>query len=67
MQLLEFDGVAEFLVTSPQILHNARQDPYYNEKVYPDEQKFLDFEHVAWTIGYEEVHVQDGKVVPLYT
>ena len=44
-------------------LHKARQDPYYEEVVVPDENRLYDWETARWTYGWEEVYIEDGKVV----
>lgn len=39
------------------------EDPYHKEVVQPDEAKLVDRQSVRRTVGYEEVWVQDRKVV----
>lgn len=41
----------------------AQKDPYYEEVVAQDELKFADVPRTKILIGWEEVYVQDGKVV----
>ncbi len=43
--------------------HKAREDPYYKEVVFPDEEKLFEWETAKWSVGWEEVWVEDGKVV----
>ncbi|KAJ9603538.1 hypothetical protein H2200_011724 [Cladophialophora chaetospira] len=60
---LEFDGVAEFLMPDAASFHKAREDPYYQAVVFPDEEKLFEWETAKWTVGWEEVWIKDGKVV----
>lgn len=41
----------------------AQQDPFYIEKVAPDEAKMGDPVKTKFIIGWEEHYVLDGKVV----
>ncbi|OAP62041.1 hypothetical protein AYL99_04244 [Fonsecaea erecta] len=59
-----YDGVAEFIVKDIEGIKKSRDDPFFIEKVRPDEEKFFDVKGMAWTIGWEEVYVLDGKIVP---
>ena len=60
---LEYDGVAEFLMPDASCFHKARQDPYYEQFVMPDENELFEWETVQWTVGWEEVYIENGKVV----
>lgn len=61
--ILDFDGHGEILVETSDSLKALMEDPYYKEVVEPDEAKLIDKQSVRRTVGYEEVWVQDGKVV----
>jgi hypothetical protein len=41
----------------------ARADPFYAEKVAPDEQKFFSWDGTRWMLGYERVYIKDGQMV----
>jgi hypothetical protein len=41
----------------------AQKDPYYEQVVVRDELKFADVARTQTLVGWEEVYVQDGKVV----
>ena len=61
----EPDGYAEFLFPENDIgcFEKALQDPYYEDVISPDEQKFLDMSRNRLTVGYVETYVEAGKVV----
>ena len=61
IQKLEYDRVAEFWMPDASCFHKARQDPYYEQVVMPDENHLLEWETVQWSV-LEEVYVKDGKV-----
>ena len=61
--LADYDGHVEFMVRSIEDLKKAVEDPEYPERVLPDEQRFLDQSSSVVTLGWEEVYVEDGKVV----
>ncbi|EED11985.1 conserved hypothetical protein [Talaromyces stipitatus ATCC 10500] len=60
---LDFDGHAEILVDSLDIIKALQEDPYYKAVIEPDESNLIDFQSVRHIIGYEEVWVLDGKAV----
>ncbi|PWY96734.1 hypothetical protein BO94DRAFT_481773 [Aspergillus sclerotioniger CBS 115572] len=62
-QGLEFDGHAEVLLESWDILARLRADPYYQEVVEPSENKLIDKGSVKRRVGYEEIWVTEGKAV----
>lgn len=39
------------------------EDPYYKEVVEPDEAKLINKQSVRHIVGYEEVWIEDGKLV----
>jgi hypothetical protein len=59
----EYDGFVELLMPSLSCFDEAQKDPYYLEVVAPDELKFADVPRTQILVGWEEVYVQDGKVV----
>ncbi|KAF3049716.1 hypothetical protein E8E11_008079 [Didymella keratinophila] len=54
----EFDGAAEFWAPSMEDLEAVFSSQEYYEKVYLDENNFLDREKSRTLIGYEEVDIQ---------
>ena len=67
MKRLEFDGVAEFWMPDASCFQKAREDPYYEKVVQPDENQLFEWETCQWTVGWEEVYIEDGKVVAVPT
>ena len=61
--IAEYDGFVELLMPSLSCFDEAQKDPYYQEVVVPDELKFADVPRTQILVGWEEVYVQDGKVV----
>jgi hypothetical protein len=61
--ILDFDGVAEVTVENLDILRKLVEDNFFSEFATPDEADLVDLSSVRRTIGYEEVHVDQGKVV----
>jgi aspartokinase-like uncharacterized kinase len=59
-----YDGVAEFIVKDIDGIKRSRDDPLFIKEIRADEEKFFDPQGMAWTIGWEEVYVVDGKIVP---
>lgn len=64
LRISEYDGVAEFIVKDIMDIKKSRDDPDFLEKIRPDEENFFDVPGMAWTIGWDEVYVKDGKIVP---
>lgn len=62
-ELSPYDGHAEFLIRSMDDISKAMQDPYFEKMVKPDEEMFSDPDGVVVMVGYEEVVIEDGKVV----
>lgn len=60
---LDFDGHAEVLLESWDILAKLRDDRYYEEVMKPSEEKLIDQSSVRRRVGYEEVWVCDGKAI----
>ncbi|ETN41587.1 uncharacterized protein HMPREF1541_03523 [Cyphellophora europaea CBS 101466] len=61
-----WDGVVEITVKDIKDFYDARNDPFYIEKVIADEEKFVsNREEASWTIGWEEVYVKDGECVDM--
>lgn len=59
-----YDGVAEFIVKDIMDIKKSRDDPIFLDQIIADEAKFLDRSGIGWTIGWEEVYVEDNKIVP---
>lgn len=53
--MLDYDGSVELLMPSAKCWDDARQDPYYEQEVKPDEDKFFDIKRSTIIVGYEEV------------
>lgn len=64
MEMTPYDGVAEFTAESIDVIKRARDDPIFLEVIRPDEERFIQVQNVSWAVGWEEVYVQDGKIVP---
>ena len=62
---LQYDGIAEFIMPEVKCFERAREDPFYQEKVAPDEQQFFDWSDARWTLGWEEVYIKDGMIVDM--
>ena len=62
---LPYDGVAEFILPDVKCFERAIEDPFYKEKVMPDEAQFIDFSDATWTLGWEEVYIKDGVIVDM--
>ena len=39
----------------------AYQDQFYLDEVRPDEQKFIDFENIVFSIGQDVMVIEEGK------
>ncbi|KIW99161.1 uncharacterized protein Z519_00824 [Cladophialophora bantiana CBS 173.52] len=64
LDVTPYDGVAEFIVKDIDGIKKSRDDPFFIQRVRPDEENFFDVKGMAWTIGWEEVYVRGGKIVP---
>lgn len=59
-----WDGVVEITVKDIQDFIDARNDPFYTEKVIGDEERMITKdEGMSWTIGWEEVYIKDSEIV----
>lgn len=56
--MMQYDGVAEFMMPSAKCFDDARRDPYYKEHVQPDEEKFFDMDKIAMLVGYEDLRYE---------
>ncbi|KAF1979245.1 hypothetical protein BU23DRAFT_448016 [Bimuria novae-zelandiae CBS 107.79] len=63
----DFDGAAEVTVENLDILPKLVEDNFFSEFTKPDEASLVDPSSVRRTIGYEEVYVDQGKVVDVLT
>ncbi len=61
--MAQYDGFVELLMPSLSCFDEAQKDPYYQEVILKDEAKFADGPRTQIIVGYEEVHIQDGKIV----
>lgn len=62
-RILDFDGHAEVTVPNLDVLKKLVEDNFFSEFAKPDEAALVDLNSVGRTIGYEEIHVDHGKVV----
>ena len=64
-KLADYDGFVELYVREKEFdrLKQAREDPYYKDVVAPDEKDFIDGERSRMILGWEEVFIEDGKIV----
>ena len=60
---LDFDGHAEVVVPSIDVLKKLVEDDFFSAFAKPDEEALVDVNSVVRTIGYEEIHVENGKAV----
>ena len=61
--ILDFDGHAEVVVPNIDVLKTLVEDGFFAEFAKPDEEALVDMDSVMRTIGYEEIHVENGKAV----
>ena len=45
------------------VLKKLVEDDFFSESATPDEEALMDMDSVMRTIGYEEIHVENGRVV----
>ena len=64
-RILDFDGHAEVVVPNIDVLKKLVQDNFFAEFVRPDEEALVDMASVMQSIGYEEIHVEKGKVIEI--
>ena len=62
-KILDFDGHAEVVIPSIEVVKKLVEDNFFSEFATPDEEALVDMNSVMRTIGYEEIHVENGKVV----
>jgi len=62
---LDFDGHAEVVVPNIDVLRKLVEDNFFAKFATPDEEALVDMSSVRRSIGYEEVHVENGKVVEI--
>lgn len=60
---LQYDGMGDFWVRKYEDFEAAFLDPEYQEKIRPDELRFIDADNIALTVGVERVVLDDGKEV----
>ena len=61
--MLTYDGMTDAYVRSFSEFENAFKDPFYLEKIRPDELAFIDTESLQMTIGYNYEVIKSGNVV----
>lgn len=61
--MLDFDGHAEVVVPDIEVFKQLVKDKFFEQFATPDEEALVDMESVKRKIGYEEIHVENGKVV----
>lgn len=61
----DYDGHVELLMPNLDCYQRAIEDEYYKNVIAPDEQEFADWSSSKLTVGWEEVYIQNGKVVNL--
>jgi hypothetical protein len=64
LNVTPYDGVAEFLVKDVSDIIRSRDDPVFLKEIRDDELNFFDVPGMAWTIGWEEVYVENNRIVP---
>jgi len=62
-KILDFDGHAEIVFLNIEVLKKLVKDNFFAEAATPDQEAITDMGSVMRSIGYEEVHVRDGKAV----
>ncbi|CUS13586.1 unnamed protein product [Tuber aestivum] len=62
-KIADFDGQVEILCRSFEDVLIACADPEYPGKIGRDEKKFIDHSRSVASVGWEEVYVEDGRVV----
>lgn len=64
-RILDFDGHAEVVVPNIDVLKKLVESDFFSEFAKPDEEALVDMNSVMRSIGYEEIHVENGKVVEI--
>ena len=62
-KILDFDGHAEVVVPNVDVLKKLVEDNFFSEFAKPDEEALVDVNSVMRAIGYEEIHVENGRAV----
>jgi hypothetical protein len=62
-KILDFDGHAEVVVPSIEVLKKLVEDNFFADSATPDQEAITDMGSVMRSIGYEEIHVENGKAV----
>ncbi|RPB01937.1 hypothetical protein L873DRAFT_564302 [Choiromyces venosus 120613-1] len=62
-KVADFDGQVEILCRSFEDVITACADPEYPGKIGRDEKRFIDHARSVASVGWEEVYVEDGRVV----
>lgn len=62
-KILDFDGHAEVVVPNIDVLKKLVEDNFFSAFAKPDEEALVDIDSVMRTIGYEEIHVENGRAV----
>lgn len=65
MNKLVFDGVGDFLMADFTCFRKFVESEYNVREIIPDEHKFIDWDSAHYRVGWEEVYVENGKVVNL--
>ena len=60
---MDFDGHAELVFPNIDLLKKLVGDKFFEEFAKLDSEPLVDLNKVMQTVGYEEVYVEDGKVV----
>ena len=61
--VMDYDGAGDFWVRDYKDFEAAFLDPEYQEKIRPDELKFIDMDSIVVTVGVEYIVVDDGKAL----
>lgn len=61
----DYDGFVEIFVPDLGCYEEAMADQYYKDVITPDEMEFADMARSKVIVGWEELYVDDGKVVNL--
>ncbi|CAG8955829.1 hypothetical protein HYFRA_00011698 [Hymenoscyphus fraxineus] len=62
-KILDFDGHAEVVVPNIDVLRQLVKDNFFADHATPDQEAITDMGSVMRSIGYEEVHIENGKAV----
>ena len=61
--ILDFDGHAEVVVPDIGVLKKLVEDSFFEEFARPDQERLVDMKSVMRRVGYEEIYVENGRVV----